>query len=197
MTIAEQIAHIEPIPFVAVPEPGYLRLVPPPEPQIRPTPAPRPTEPAVAPVAPLRTRVLVHADPARARLHGAPLDPDDDVDPQFGKRLTGSGDLPDPVRWSGQFTQAALEVMAGRRSPMQLMRWANRTVFAHLTYRPGVINGRVGIRRIRVCEPVDGVIEASVVVWINDRAQAIALRFEGLDGRWLCTAMDAHLLPKR
>jgi hypothetical protein len=77
------------------------------------------------------------------------------------------------------------------------MRWANRAVYAQLSYRAGAIEGRVAIRRIRACQPMDGVIESSVVAWFNDRAHAMALRFEGLDGRWLCTAMDAHLAPRR
>lgn len=199
MSVAESepITVIESAPFVPVPAPGYLHLVPPlPEAAqeclalpLHPAPVP------IAPVAPLRTRLLLHADPARERLHGAPLDPDDDVDPLFGKRLTSTSELPDPLRWSAQFAQAALEVIAGRRSPMQLMRWASRSVYAQLTYRAGIINGRVAIRRIRICQPIDGVIEASVVACFNDRAHAVALRFEGLDGRWLCTAVDAHLLP--
>lgn len=185
---------LDSVPFAQVPPPGHLRLVPPLQ-EALPLPW-RPSVPPIPTIAPLRTRLLLHADPVRARLNGAPLDPDDDVDPHFGRRLTGRDALPEPMGWSARFAQAALEVIAGRRTPMQLMRWANRSVYAQLTYRPGAISGRVAIRRIRVCEPADGIIESSVVALFNERAHAMALRFEGLDGRWLCTALTAQVLPR-
>jgi hypothetical protein len=45
------------------------------------------------------------------------------------------------------------------------------------------------VRRIRVCEPADGVVEACAVVVSHGRVRALALRLEGLDGRWLVTQL--------
>ncbi|HWU30368.1 MAG TPA: Rv3235 family protein [Microbacterium sp.] len=37
---------------------------------------------------------------------------------------------------------------------------------------------------IRVTEPVDGIVEAVVIVAGPGRTRAVAVRLEGLDGRW-------------
>lgn len=194
-----QITILEPAPFAAVPAPGHLRLVPKPRGEAEQGVLALPLRPPVvpiAPVAPMRSRLFIHADPAHDRLHGAPLDPDDEVDPHFGRRMTGREHLPEPHAWAARFSQAALEIMSGRRTPMQLMRWSNRHVYAQLTYRAGAIEGKVNIRRVRICEPMDGIAEATVIANFNERAHAMALRFEGLDGRWLCTALTAQLTPR-
>ena len=46
------------------------------------------------------------------------------------------------------------------------------------------------IRKIYLSEPVEGVAESSVTLKINDRVRSLILRFEGVDNRWLCTALD-------
>ena len=152
------------------------------------------SRPATLPtaVAPLRTRhlALVHADPVRDRIEGAPLNPDDDVDPDFARRLTSASELPDPMMWSSKFGQAALEIVAGRRGPGQMIRWTNRTVYAHLAGQTGKVPAmHARLRRIRLCMPADGVIEAAAIAQLDQRILAAAMRFEGLDGRWLCTAL--------
>jgi hypothetical protein len=48
---------------------------------------------------------------------------------------------------------------------------------------------RVGT--VRVCQPADGVAEAAAVVHGPQRTRAIALRLEGLDGRWRVTVFQA------
>jgi hypothetical protein len=194
---------VENPPFSPLPEPRHLHLVPTAAGREVSTdpiayqdelPIPLRTRPAlIEAIAPMRSRVLVHADPAGDRLRGAPLDPDDAVDPHFGRRMSGRAELSDPLQWCARFSQAALEIIAGRRTPNQMMRWTNRSVYAQLVYRTGAVRGRVVIKRIRLCEPADGIVEASVVALFNDRANAVALRFEGLDGRWLCTALTARL----
>lgn len=144
------------------------------------------------PIAPLRTRhlTLVHADPVRDRLEGAALDPDDEVDPDFARRLTSAAELPDPKIWSTKFGQAALEIVAGRRGPAQMIRWTNRTVYAHLASQTGRVPAtQARLRRLRMCTPADGVVEAAAVAQLDQRILAAAMRFEGLDGRWMCTAL--------
>lgn len=145
-----------------------------------------------APAPSLRTRhlTLVHADPVRERIQGAPLHPDDDVDPDFARRLTPACELPDPMMWASKFGQAALEIVAGRRGPAQMIRWTNRTVYAHLAAQTASVPAlHARLRKIRLCVPADGIIEAAAVAQLDQRILATAMRFEGLDGRWLCTAL--------
>jgi hypothetical protein len=47
--------------------------------------------------------------------------------------------------------------------------------------------GRLRLRRLRVGEPSDGVVEAAAVVGRAERAWALALRLERRDNVWLCT----------
>jgi hypothetical protein len=41
-----------------------------------------------------------------------------------------------------------------------------------------------------VCTPTDGVAEASAVIQVGRRCRALAMRLEGLDGQWRCTALE-------
>jgi hypothetical protein len=43
---------------------------------------------------------------------------------------------------------------------------------------------------VRVTEPADGVAEVSALVRRGLRVTAVALRLEGMDGRWQCTALE-------
>ncbi len=49
---------------------------------------------------------------------------------------------------------------------------------------------RVAIRRVQVCEAVDGVAEVAVVLARRDKVWALALRLESHRGRWLCTHLE-------
>ena len=112
----------------------------------------------------------------------------------FAVRPTGRGELPDP-RWFGRrLFIAALEVIAGRRSPQQLAPYLSRAVLSGLVAdrtRP-----RAGwtqpatLRSLRVCEPADGVAEISAVIQVGPRFRAMAARLEGLDGRWRCVRLQ-------
>jgi hypothetical protein len=118
----------------------------------------------------------------------------------FGRQPTSTADLPDPGTWAGQLARAVTEVLAGDRPLPQLMRWTDETVFADLSRRTAALaqagagrrgpRNRVGVRSVHVCEPRDGVIEAAVHVRQGHRSRALALRLEGLDGRWRCTALQ-------
>jgi hypothetical protein len=41
-----------------------------------------------------------------------------------------------------------------------------------------------------VSEPADGVAEVCALVRRGARSTAVALRMEGMDGRWQCTAIE-------
>lgn len=110
---------------------------------------------------------------------------------------TPSTSLPDARRWAGQFVQAAIEVAAGLRPPSQLVRWTSEEVQACLTRRASLAKRldasptrRAVVGSVRVCHPQDGVAEASAVVTQGERARAVAVRMEGLDGRWRVTALE-------
>jgi hypothetical protein len=111
--------------------------------------------------------------------------------------------LPDPKRWAGQFVQAAVEVAAGQRPAVQLVRWTSEEVHATLVRRARLTTRRTRtdagrahrptraiVHSVRVCSPSDGVVEACAVVTDRARVRAVALRLEGLDGRWRVTALE-------
>ncbi|MGN6246140.1 MAG: Rv3235 family protein [Motilibacteraceae bacterium] len=126
---------------------------------------------------------------------------DDEEDEEFV--ATPRCDLPDPTGWARRLTQAVLEVLAGNRPAAQLVRWTSAEVLAGVTARVGALaHGAPGgsaaasgrrptVRSVRVSEVCDGVAEVSAVVVRNGRAGALALRLEGRDGRWQCTAFEA------
>ncbi|MBI1351175.1 MAG: hypothetical protein GC156_08655 [Actinomycetales bacterium] len=110
--------------------------------------------------------------------------------------------LPDPGRWAAKIAQAAAEVAIGARPPAQLNGHVERGVLAQLARRGqqvarhpsaraqrGVARLRM-VRSVRTCPVADGVVECCVVLVSGDRAQAIALRLEADDDRWLATVVQ-------
>jgi hypothetical protein len=89
------------------------------------------------------------------------------------------------------------EVLAGARPPGQLAGVATLEVLALLERNAGRLGARPGARAqrpvvgsVHVSEPRDGVAEACAVVDTGPRKRAIALRLEGIDGQWRCTALQ-------
>lgn len=123
-------------------------------------------------------------------------------DTLFGPQRTARDDLPDPAWWAGRITHALIEVMTGLRPAPQVVRWTSPEVYAVVARRsalaarraanPGVRTSRqrLNVMRVRVCEPVDGVVEAAVVLHHGSRVRAAALRLEGQDGKWRVTALQ-------
>jgi hypothetical protein len=120
----------------------------------------------------------------------------------FGFQPTARADLPDPRQWAGHLAQAVVEVMAGSRSAPQLVRWTTPEVYAVVARRAALAARRAAaaghgrprrravVRQVLVCEPADGVAEASVVVVDGERVRALAMRLTGLDGRWRLEALQ-------
>jgi Family of unknown function (DUF6459) len=114
----------------------------------------------------------------------------------FAVRQTGRRDLPDPTMWGRRLLIAIIESMAGRRSLRQLAPHLSAAVHHGLAtdaeraarHRHWVHSASV--RRVRVCEPADGVAELAAVIRSGTRYRAIAARLEGLDGRWRCTRLE-------
>jgi Family of unknown function (DUF6459) len=104
--------------------------------------------------------------------------------------------LPDPRPWTARLAQAIAEVLAGARPAGQLSRVATLEVLqllergsGRLGARPGAPPQRPIVGSVHVSEPRDGVAEACAVVDTGPRKRALALRLEGIDGQWRCTAL--------
>ena len=131
-----------------------------------------------------------------------PIDPD----PPAGHPPTGTrpepgaghvADLPDPRAWATAFVQAAMEVSAGLRPPGQLVRWTTPDVHALLVRRWTLtLRARqptAAAPQLRVLQggaPRAGVYETAAVVSQAGRVRAVALRMEGMHGRWRVTALE-------
>jgi hypothetical protein len=104
------------------------------------------------------------------------------------------------ARWTtdGIFTEVnrRARVIAQARGPVQAIghpRQRQRRGATHggrTLSRAGSAAGRLAVRSVHVSEPADGVAEAAVHVQHGNRSRAIAVRIEGLDGRWRCTALE-------
>ena len=108
--------------------------------------------------------------------------------------------LPDPRTVAGSLAQALVEVLAGRRPVVQMVRWSSPTVYAALTARASVAHRRrlalrgtpvrLAVRRVIVTRPRDDVAEISIVVIDGTRVRAIAMQLRGIDGRWIVDALQ-------
>jgi len=88
------------------------------------------------------------------------------------------------------FLHPVLEMFRpARRSSQQLQLSCHYTIFSQLQNATGSMTDIGRVRKTRITEPLDGVCEATVTVRFGDRLRVVAIRFEGLDGRWLCTCL--------
>lgn len=114
-------------------------------------------------------------------------------DEEFGPQPTARADLPDPRQWCTRFVQAVVEVLAGERPTSQLVRWTTKGIYDDICRRRARATtepSRPVVRSLHISEPVDGVAEVAALVRRGVRCSALALRLEGLDGRWQCTALE-------
>ena len=140
--------------------------------------------------------------PASAAARAARLrfDPED----FFGRQPTPTTSLPDPAPLLETLTRCVVEIIAGARELEQIARWVTDDVYRHLLKRvvlstrarqargETVVRPTFAIGTTRICEPRDGVIEATVIVRGRARTRAVAIRLEGLDHRWRASAI--HVL---
>ena len=107
--------------------------------------------------------------------------------------------------WPRQLAQVIVEILAGSRSPRQLVPLTTdrvRTQIGLLARSLGC-DQRPRIKRVVTFRPAAGVLEMTVVVGFGPRSRALAMRFEhrparsatpGLPARparWLCTDLEA------
>jgi hypothetical protein len=118
-------------------------------------------------------------------------------------RPTPRAQLPEPMPWAGRLVQGILEVLSGVRPLSQLVRWTTSEVYDSISTRTEHRFRRMSetrdiaphrlaevVRSVHVSEPVDGIAEVCAIVQQGPRCRAIALRLEGIDGRWQCTALQ-------
>jgi hypothetical protein len=114
----------------------------------------------------------------------------------FGPQRALSRDLPEPRAWVTHMAQALVEVMSGARPAPQVIRWTTPEVYAVVARRNAASGRRAGVarralvRRVRICEPADGVVEACAVVVDNGRVRALAMRLTGVDRRWVVSELQ-------
>lgn len=177
-------------PLALVPALPALRLLPTPpsEPPYDDELPARPA-PAAAPLGPLRALA-----PMPLRLV-PPLAPTTG-EAEDARVLTPVSDLP-PARPVAQaLVQGLLEVLGGVRPVSQLQRGTTPELFAELEHlvhgRPRAAGARPltgAVRSLHVQERPEGVAEVCATVRRGQRMAAVALRLEGIGGRWCCTEL--------
>jgi hypothetical protein len=144
-------------------------------------------------------------DGAAREPDGAAREPDA---PSPHAALAPPGPHPDEgaagAAWPRQFAQVIVEVLAGSRSPRQLVSCTTERVRAQVDLlRQELAAGqRPAIRRIITSRPAARVVEMTVVISFGPRSRALAMRFEHVPARrpapgrparparWLCTAIE-------
>lgn len=127
--------------------------------------------------------------PQRARLYSVPTSFGESYEIDDAPQPTSASELPELHRWITSFTISAVEVLAGRRQPAQLLQRCHRVIYSEILRKVGSIKSIPRIKSIHISEPLDGICEAVVVLNFPDRAQALSIRCEGVDGRWICTSL--------
>jgi len=102
---------------------------------------------------------------------------------------TSASELPDIRLWTMSFATNLLEILAGRRTPAQLATRCHRVIYLRLTSISGTTSEIGRIRKIHQDSPLDGICESVITVRYGERIRALVIRAEGVDGRWLCTAL--------
>ncbi len=125
-------------------------------------------------------------------------------DDYFGQQPTKTAELPDPQPMVENLARSVMEILAGCRDLDQIARWVSDDVYRNLLQRvhiskraravkkQGIIRPTFGMGNTIVTHPSDGVVESVVIVHGKARSRSIAIRLEGLDGRWRATAI--HVL---
>jgi hypothetical protein len=113
----------------------------------------------------------------------------EEFDPEFAPEPTSAEDLPDIHELIFQFIHNVVEIWAGRRSASQVQSMCHHLIFSELQRSAGQQKLVGRIRKIKVTQPLDGISESTVTIRYGERLRVVAIRFEGRDQRWLCTAL--------
>lgn len=125
-----------------------------------------------------------------AKLYLVPTTHGDSYDPEFAPQPSSLEELPEIERWTLSYVIQVIEILFGRRSLQQIARSTHRHTYNSIASRIGSIREVPKIKSIHRGQPIEGVIEVTVVLRFKERVRAMALRFEGVDRRWLCTELE-------
>lgn len=103
---------------------------------------------------------------------------------------TSAQQLPDVNLWTLSLAVSALEVFAGRRNPAQLAMKCHRVIYNEILFAAGLAKEVGKVVKIIQDFPLDGVAESVLTVKYSKRMRAMVIRAEGINGRWLCTALE-------
>lgn len=106
--------------------------------------------------------------------------------------------------WARRFVQAAVEIVGGDRPASQLLRWTLPDVYDDLRRRAMLVaragGHQPGLARVQPVRPRvlsvhtcflrPDAVEAAVHVKYGERSRALAARFERIEQRWICAALD-------
>lgn len=119
----------------------------------------------------------------------------------FGEQPTKTADLPDPKPMIVNLARSVLEVLAGCRDLDQIARWLSDEVYRTLLTRVNISQRAraakkqtvrrptFGLGNVHISHPRDGAVEAVVIVHGKARSRSVAIRLEGLDGKWKSTGL--------
>lgn len=127
--------------------------------------------------------------PQEALLYSSPTSFGELFDDDDRPRPTSASELPDIRAWTMNFATNVVEILAGRRTPAQLATRCHRVIYLRLTSMAGTMDEIGRIRKIHQNQPLDGICESVVTVRFGERVRSLVIRTEGVDGRWLCTAL--------
>lgn len=127
--------------------------------------------------------------PQKARLFTQPSSFGESFDEDDKPQPTSASELPDIHRWTMSFAINALEIFVGRRQPAQLAPRCHHVIYRYLLTQTSSQREVGRIMSIHQDQPLDGICESTVVIAYRERVRALAIRTEGIDGRWLCTAL--------
>lgn len=127
--------------------------------------------------------------PQVAKLYLVPSTFGEEIEPDEMPIPSSASDLPELQQWTMKFIVSILEIWAGRRQPAQLIRSCHRVIYMELLRKTGSQSEIGKIKSIHQSEPLDGICESTVTVRYGYRLRAIVIRFEGVNGHWLCTAL--------
>lgn len=108
--------------------------------------------------------------------------------------------LPDPRRWAAQILLACLEVVSGIRPAHSLVRWCNKELLEQLLKQRNLTldaNKQTSLKLphlkthfVKATCPHNGVAEVSMIISINQKMKACALRLEVNNNRWKLIALE-------
>ncbi|WP_183098301.1 Rv3235 family protein [Nocardioides pelophilus] len=136
-----------------------------------------------------RSEPPVPADDAHLGIAGAPID----------RRQQAVVE-----EWTRRFVQAAVEIVGGDRPVSQLLRWTLPEVYDDLRRRALLVARAAGhqpglarvqpvrprVLSVHTCFLRSDAVEAAVHVRYGERSRALAARFERIEQRWVCSALD-------